>query len=318
MTRYALTFITLALAYGGAAPAFGDSTVTGTVAPGGSLRSSSDVAPTPANPVIVTATTAEDFKQDGSGCRTNCSQGPSTITITTKDKHDRANGPGIEGPSGWDYLGPQVDVVSSQQIAVARVAFEVDASLVRPDFNAKGLYGQFGFKDIRPGERNGDEVMGFETAGSDSPMADRSLLEKLPDGDYRLTVTQVFGSSFDLFQQSWFMFGYGMGEDLTDAIRKGMKVWMKTNYKASESWKVTVSPAVAKTLKLKSTTIGQASFPKPGGKNRRIPLTSAARKALRKYSRVVVKLQLAAKGPDGKVERDSRSVTLEKPKSELG
>jgi hypothetical protein len=314
MTLRALPLITLALALGGVAPAVADSTTTATVAPGGSLRSSSDAAPSPANPVIVTATAAE-----GDGCRVNCSQGDSTITIALKGKHDRANGPGIEGPSGWDFLGPQVDVTTSQAYSnIAKVSFEVDASLVRPDFNGVGLYGQFGFENISPGQRGESMVMSFEPAGSDSPMADRTLLEKLPDGDYRLTVTQVFGSSFDLFQQSWFMFGYGMDDDLTDTIRNGMKVWMKTNHKASESWKITVSSAVARTLKLKSITIGSASFPKPGGKNRRIPLTAAARKALRKYNRVVVKVNLTAKGPNGDVERDSRSFTLKKPESELG
>jgi hypothetical protein len=131
-------------------------------------------------------------------------------------------------------------------------------------------------------------------------------------------VLQVFGTSFDLFQDSWFLFGYGMGDDLTDAIRKGLPVWMKTNYRASERWKVTVSSAVARALKLKSTVIGQQSFPKPGGKQRRIPLTAAARKALRKYSRVRVTLSLVAKGPGGEVQRDSRSVELEKPKPDLG
>jgi hypothetical protein len=312
MPRRALPLLTLALTLAGAAPAVADSTSSATVAPGGSLRSSSDAAPSPGNPVIVTATAA-----GGEGCRVNCSQGDSTVTITLKDKHDRANGPGIEGPSGWDYLGPQVDVTTSQAYSnIAKVAFEVDASLVRPDFSGNG---QLGFENVDPGEQRGDRmVMSFEPAGSDSPTADRTLLEKLPDGDYRLTVTQVFGTSFDLFQQSWFMFGYGMDDDLTDTIRNGMKVWMKTNYKASESWKVTVSSSVARTLRLKSTTIGQATFPKPGGKNRRIPLTAAARKALRKYSRVRVTLKLTAKGPDGETMRDSRSVELEKPKSELG
>ena len=128
----------------------------------------------------------------------------------------------------------------------------------------------------------------------------------------------MYSSSFDLFQQSSFVMGVSPADDLTDALRNGMKVWMNTNYKASESWKVIVSSAVARTLKLKSTTIGEASFPKPGGKNRRIPMTAAARRALRKYSRVRVTLKLLARGPDGAVERDSRSVELERPKSELG
>jgi hypothetical protein len=315
MTRRALPLLTLTLALAGAAPAAADSTTTATVPGGGSLRSSPDAAPSPANPVIVTATTAEDFKQDGSGCRTNCSDGPSTITISLKDKHERTNGPGIEGPSGWDFLGPQVDVTSSQQINIASVAFEVDASLVRPDFSGNG---QLGFNNVTPGDRGEQQVMSFEPAGSDSPAAERTLLEKLPNGDYRLTVTDVFSSSFDLVQQSWFMYGYGTDDDLTDALRKGMSVWMKTNYKASEAWKVTVSSAVARALKLKSTTIGSATYPKPGGKNRRIPLTAAARKALRKYSRIRVTLKLTAKGPDGDIMRDSRSVELERPKSELG
>lgn len=310
--------LALALSLGAASAAgAADSTTTGTVAPGDSLRSSADAAPTPANPVIVTATTAQ---QGGQGCNTNCSDGPAQVTITLKDKHDRANGPGIEGPSGWDFLGPQVDVTTSQPFPnIAKVSFEVDGSLVRPDFNGEGLFGQFGFENRAPNQRGEQMIMGFEPAGSNSPSADRTLLEKLPDGDYRLTVTQVFGSSFDLFQQSWYLMGVPMSYDLTDALRNGMKVWMKTNYKASESWKVTVSPAVAKVLKLKSTVIAAATFPKPGGKkNRRIDLTAAARKALRKYSRVRVTLSLTAKGPDGKVEKDSRSVELEKPKSELG
>jgi hypothetical protein len=309
MPRRALPIIAVALSLAGAAPAAADSTVSGTVPPGGSLRSSPDAAPSPANPVIVTVTTAEDFKQDGSGCRVNCSDGPAQVTIALKDKHDQANGPGIEGPSGWDFLGPQVDVTSSQQIAVARVAFEVDGSLVRPDFN--GSNGQFGFESRAPSEQGESMIEWFS-------MRDRATVEELPGGDYRLTVLQVFGPSFDIFQQSWFAYGYAMDDDLTDARRKGMKVWMKSNYKASESWKVTVSSAVARTLKLKSTVIGTASFPKPGGKNRRIPLTRAARKALRKYSRVRMTLSLTAKGPNGDVERDSRSVELEKPKGELG
>jgi hypothetical protein len=305
-----------AFALAGAAPAMADSTVSASVPGGGSLRSSPDAAPSPANPVIVTVTTAEDFKQDGSGCHTNCSDGPSMVTITMKSKHDRALGPGLEGPNGNDFLGPQIDISTSEGngINIAKVVFEVDASLARPG-HVTGY--PFGYQAVRPGQRG--EPGGMSFVAPDDQMAEYGFQEKLPNGDYRLTTTQIFNnSSVDLLQQSWFVFGYGMDDDLTEALRKGMSVWMKTNYHSAESWKVTVSSAVARALKLKSSTVGKDSFPKPGGKNRRIRLSAAFRKALRKYDRVVVKLALIAKGPDGEVQRDSRSVTLKRPESELG
>jgi hypothetical protein len=321
MSRRTVTMLTavlavaLAIAVAGPPPAFADSTVSGTVPGGGSLRSSTDAAPSAANPVIVTVTTAEDFKQDGSGCRTNCSDGPSMITIAMKDQHDRTLGAGLEGPNGNDLLGPQIDISSSEEpdgINIAKVVFDIDASLVRPG-HVTGY--PFGYQAVRPGQPSAPSPLSF--AAPNDPTGEYAFAEKLPDGDYRLTTLSISNSSIDLLQQSWFVFGYGLDGNLTEARTKGMSVWMKTNYKSSESWKVTVSSAVARTLKLKSTTIGQKSFPKPGGKNRRIPLVPAARKALRKYNRVVVKLHLTAKGPDGNVQRDVRSVTLKKPESEL-
>jgi hypothetical protein len=213
-----------------------------------------------------------------------------------------------------DFLGPQIDVTSSQVHNVAKVSFEVDKSLVRPG-HVKG-YG-FSFKVVRPGVPSGDPgAMSFYPQGSDSPMADQTLAEKLPGGGFRLTTSSVFGTSFDLFQESWFMYGYGMDKNLPEAIAKGVKVWMKTNYVASESWRITVSSGVARALKLKSTTIARASFSGPAGKDRRVRLTAAARRALRKYKRVKVQIHLTATGPAG-TKRSSRSHVLQRPKGEL-
>jgi hypothetical protein len=297
-----------------AAPAAADSTTSGSVPPGGSLRSSTDAAPSPANPVIATVTTAGAFANGSGPCRVNCSDDEgSTITIAMKDKRDRTNGPGIEGPSGYDFLGPQIDISTSQNPPnnVAKVVFEIDASLVHPDFTEKPsehFSRPFSFKVYRPGDRASGDL---QTSSFDS-------VEQLPGGDVRITAEKfAWAGSWDLFQESWYALLYATRTTLPDTLRRGLPVWLKTNYLTAIDMRVQVTPAVARTLKLKSTTLGQRSYPKGFKGDMRIPFTAAARKALRRYSRVRVSVVSVAKGPKGWTKRGSRAVVLKKPARDL-
>jgi hypothetical protein len=310
VSRRALPLFT-ALALSAAAPALADSTVTQTVGPGGTVRSSSDPAPTPANPVIAVATLS-----GGDTCRVNCTDGDSTVTIAMKDKRDRANGPGIEGPSGYDFLGPQIDITSAgERSYLASVAFEIDRSLVRPDFLFPWKPGDdfsrpFSFRLFRTGEqpvRGQDQNSPFEK------------VEQLGDGDVRITAANyAWLGSYDLFQESWFAHTYVTKDNLTEALRKGVAVWLKTNYATAVDLRITVSSAVARKLRLKSTTLGRASYPKSFKGDMRVPLSAAARKALGKYKRVKVSLDSVATGPENAVQRKSRAATLKRPESDLG
>jgi hypothetical protein len=309
----------LALAAASTAPAAAqaDSTTTQTVPPGGTMRSSPDAAPSPANPVIVNLTAAQSSEQ---GCRTNCQQGDVTYTIAIKDKHDRARGDGLEGPNGYDFAGPQVDVTSSQTDgpgggSEVRLSFEIDSSAYTPDFYATpGNTGinsnQFFFEEIGQDGRN-------LTQGFPGIFA----VEKLADGDLRLTVPKdqhgrenVFTGSFDLLEQSFYVRNYlNSREDssLQTVLRKGVPIYFFGNYESTVKAKITLSPAVARKLRLKSNVIGAKNFPKAGEGTARIKLTRAAVKALKKYKKVVVYIETEHSGPRDQVKTKKSKATLE-------
>ena len=304
----------LALAAASTAPAaHADSTTTQTLPPGGTMKSSADAAPSPANPVIVTVTAGQSFEN---GCRTNCQQGDVTYTIAIKDKHDRARGPGLEGPNGYDFVGPQVDVTSSQTEfpTEMRVSFEVDETTYLPGFFS------------RPGNTgiNSNQFF-FEHVFQDGRSQTYPTIldvERLADGDLRLTPEKdrsgsgrdtLFTGSFDLLQQSFYVrSGYGSADkgSLETALRKGVLVDFFSNYESVVKAKITLSPSVAKKLRLKGTTIGAKNFPKAGEGSSRIKLTRAAVKALKKYKKVVVYIETEHTGPGGQVETNKSKTTL--------
>ena len=316
----------LALAAASTAPAaHADSTTTQTLPPGGTMKSSADAAPSPANPVIVTITAAQSFEN---GCRTNCQQGDVTYTIATKDKHDRARGEGLEGPNGYDFVGPQVDVTSSQTQSPTevRISFEVDGSTYLPEFFA------------RPGNTGINSNQFFFDHqfqdGRSQPYPITFDVERLADGDLRLTPERdmsstgrdtLFTGSFDLLQQSFYVrSGYGFTDkgSLETALRKGVLVDVFSNYEASVKAKITLSPSVAKKLRLKGATIGAKTFPKAGEGSERIKLSRAAVKALKKYKKVVVYIETEHAGPAGQVltKRSKTTLTVKKTavEEELG
>ena len=127
--RVQLPLLTAVLVLAGSAPALADSTVTGTVPPGGSLRSSPDAEASAANPLIVTVTTSGEY--GSSNCRSNCSQGDSQVTIGLKDQHVH---PAAGDAKPFYVVGPQVDVASSQNLNIDRIVFEIDSSVIRPNF----------------------------------------------------------------------------------------------------------------------------------------------------------------------------------------
>jgi hypothetical protein len=295
----------LALAAASTAPAAqADSTTTQTLPQGGTMRSSQDASPSPANPVIVSLTNA----QDPPSCQFPPCQQDSTFTITLKDAHDRARGDGIEGPNGFDFVGPQVDITASDPNARVRLAFDVDASAYAPGFSGNGPH-QFACEHLNPsGQLNPAVYCRFDA-------------EKLADGDVRLTFPRdqhgndtVVTGSFDLLEQSFYVnSGYDGGKDkgsLQTALSKGVAIDFSGNYAASVKAKITVSPSVARRLRLNSTTIGAKSFPTAPKGSARIKLTSAARKALKKYKKVVVYVETVHTGPGGQIKTKKSKATL--------
>jgi hypothetical protein len=290
--------------FGSAAPVLADSTTTQTVPPGGSMRSSPG-APTAENPLVAIVTYAVT-----QGCPPGqCQQEPASFTISLKDAHDRASGPGLEGPSGYEFIGPQVDVSSTAAPQDVEVSFEIDASLPTPgSLNPN----PFSFAVYRPGSRTEFMPSGLVTGA-------------LPDGDLRLTPDAERGGdftgpgSYDVVEDAFFAQAYrGADDSLPEARHKGIDVYFKTNFEVGLKWTITVSDPVRKALRLKSNTIASKSFDNPGSGYRRIPMTTAARRALRRYSKVVVTARSIARGPRGQVIRDKATITLKKPDSELG
>jgi hypothetical protein len=292
------------------APAQADSTITETVPAGASLRSSPG-APTPETPLVVVVTNKTAPQPAPAGCPpTICSSddGARSFTISLKEARDRALGPGIEGPSGYVYLGPQADVSSTAAPQNVAVSFELDSSVPMPGFLAPS---PFSYAVYGP--------------GSDDPFMALGLANgSMPDGDYRLTPDKQRGGgftgpgSYDVLQDAFFALAYSNEDSLPAALKHGVAVSLKTNFRVTADWTITVSESVRRSLRLKSSTIGHKLFGKPGGGDRKVPLTAAARKALRKYSRVVVTAKAIARGPDGQVIRDKTTITLKKPDSELG
>jgi hypothetical protein len=306
----------LALAAASTAPAArADSTTTQTVPPGGTMRSSPDAAPSPANPVIVNLTAARSPEQ---GCHVNCQYGDVTYTITMKDKHERGRADGLEGPNGYDFVGPQVDVTSSQTDgpgggSEVRLSFEIDSSAYTPDFYAG-----------RDTGINSNQFF-FEEIGQDGRNLNRGgpgifVVEKLADGDLRLTPEKENGrdslltGSFDLLEQSFYVRNYlNFREDnsLQTVLRKGVSIYYFGNYESAVKAKITLSPAVARKLHLKSKVIGKKNFSKAGEGTRRIQLTRAAVKALKKYEKVVVYIETEHSGPRDQVKTKKSKATLE-------
>ena len=318
MRRTPLLAVLALLAASTAPAAQADSTTTQTVPPGGTMRSSPDAAPSPANPVIVTLVAEQSLE---GGCRTNCQQGDVSYTITIKDKHDRGRADGLEGPNGYDYVGPQVDVTSSQTQSPTqvRLAFEVDSTTYTRGFNttpgATGITAdQFTFEHV------------FQD-GRSQPYPTIFVVEKLADGDLRLTPPKnqfggdaVFTGSFDLTEQSFYTRSGYNGDDkgsLQTALRKGVLIDFFGNYEASVKAKITVSPSVAKRLKLKSTTLGTKTFPTAAEGKGRIKLTRAAVKALKKYKKVVVYIESAStRTADGQQVKAKKTKTTLTTKTE--
>lgn len=311
MRRVVLLSLLLA-AVAPAATAQADSTTTRALGPGESMRSSPDAAPSAATPVIATVTvTSIDSMSYPPPATTN-------VTIAMKDRPDSGPGENPEGPSGYEYMGPNVTIGADEKFTGLSVVFEVDGSSNLPGFLLKktgGSPNQFSFHQQRPGE----PVM----TGFNYMALDYGKVEKLSGGDFRFTPEGGNGyigalGSFDLLQQAFYADPSPTDDSLPDALRKGIGVFLKTNYAATVEWAVKVSTAVAKKLKLKSTTIAAKTFAKPGGEYRHIPFTASARKALKHYKRVAVTLHAEATGPDGQVITKKKALTLRTPESDLG
>lgn len=298
MRRPVLLAVLCFAGFGSAAPALADSTTTQTVPAGASVRSSPD-APTPENPLVVIVRNTCPPGQ--------CPPGDPSVTISLKDARDRSNGPGIEGPSGYVFIGPQVDISTTGAPQHTAVSFEVDASVPLPG----NLFAEpFGYAVYRPSQPGGNEFFPY-----------RLVSEQLADGDLRLMPGEggfTGPGSYDVFESAFFAQASGLDNTLPDARKNGVAVFLKTNFRVEVEWRITVSDSVRRTLGLSSTTIGKKTFARPGGGKRRIPLTLAARRALRKYSKVAVTARAVVRGPRGKVIRDKDAFTLEKPESELG
>jgi hypothetical protein len=303
-----LGLIVASLASVGTAQA--DSTVTQTVPAGGSVRSSPG-APTPQTPLVVIVTNRTPAQPAPTGCPPDvCASddGTRSFTVSLKDARDRALAPGIEGPSGYVYTGPQADVSSTAAPQNVAVSFELDASVPMPDSLNPN---PFHYAVYRSGFGDPFMALGLATGA-------------MPDGDIRLTPDKQHGGgftgpgSYDVLQDDFFALAYRTDDSLPAAIRNGVSVGLKTNFKVTADWTIKVTESVRRVLRLKSTTIGHKVFAKPGGGDRKVPLTAAARKALRKYSRVVVTANVVARRSDGNVIRDKVKLTLKKPQSDIG
>lgn len=298
MRRSPLAVLLALVAAGIPAAAHADSTATQAVPAGGSMRSSPDIAPSPANPVIVTVSTA-----NGS---------PATITITSTDRTDAGPDGNAEGPSGFLYMGPRFDITSPDTTQM-KLVFQVDGSLGLPGFIAlsDGINGhQFFLHSVGTGRQ--------ETTGFNFMYDVFDGEQTTADGDHVLTMNSAFPGKFEPLQQSFYSMLYARDDSLPEARKDGVPVYLKTNFRSTLHWTVTVSSAVAHKLHLKSTTIAEKTFDNSRGGNQRIPMTAAARKALRRYSRVAVRVNSVAKGPNDEVIRDKDAITLSTPPSELG
>ncbi len=319
MRRISLLAV-LALGAACAAPAAqADSTTTQTLARGESMRSSPDAAPSPATPVIATVTNTSNAY----GACQDCPPETYTFTLTLKDKHDRARGPGLEGPNGLEYVGPQVDITASGSgpeggppgATAARhaITFEVDPSAFHPGFfAAPGNTGinskQFFFFGNDPGKSNpgGD----YSIFGSITQLAAGDVLLN-PAGGSAYS-NSLDAKQYDVAQQEFYArAGISVPkESLPTALRKGVKVDFFGNYRHTAKIDVAVSPSVAKRLRLKSRILGTKTFTNSGLDDGTVKFNSAARKALKKYKKVVVYAESTHTTPWGEKETNKAKVTL--------
>jgi hypothetical protein len=275
---------------------------------GESMRSSADASPSPANPVIAIVS---NTNQPVPGAPPEY-DGSATITVVTKDRADTAPGGNPEGPSGYEYMGPNVMISSADQ-ANYSIAFEVDGSLRMPGFIPGSTpinKNQFFFHRIPTGQP--------DSTGFNYSAATFSAVETFGDGDYRMSVGRGGLGSYDVLQQAFYANAHDSHNELPDALKNGVGVSLQTNFDCSVDWTIKVSSAVAHTLKLKSTTIGHKFFAKRGGGDQRVRLVPAARRALRHYSRVSVMALSVATAPNGQVIKDKHTWSLTTPQSQLG
>lgn len=296
MRRAAPPCLAFVLAAALAGTAHADSTTTQAVPPGGSMRSSTDAAPSPETPLIVTVTnTNQPPSPPPPGTAPfPGSDGSVAVTVTLKDKHERAT------PSGFEFAGPQADIAGEGNLALA---FDVDRSVPLPGY-------------IR-GPKGGRNYYTLLVAFEGDPYSLRYTVTDLPDGDFRLVPECCGAGSYDILQQAFYALAQDSHDSLPDALKNGVGIGLKRNFRCTADWTIKVSSAVARRLKLKSTTIGAKSFG-PSGGNGRVPLVRAARRALRRYSRVSVTAHVVATAPNGQVIRDKTTFTLKTPEGELG
>src|SRR4051794_13791478 len=324
-----------------AAPALADTTFTQTVTPGGSFRTA-EGPPTEATPLIISGTI--------SNCSSGCPAGPITLTVTFHgDEAGDVNGPEFEGES--NELAPAgravdvslsgADVQGQRAVGVASITFDVDKSQLYPGFTGLGghgvqlgsLSGPFGKTPKAMYGRQSQWAFGPICGNCDPALAAKN--EKLGDGDLRLTKRADVDPGFAetnytetnnfwldasfLPVQPWgkatISSSFWVRDELPDALRHGVPVSTRSYYHCDLDIDLVVSSAVAHQLHLKSTTIGSKHFdPACDG---RVPINARAKRALRKYKKVVGKVTVTSHNVDGTKTVKSTRLELTKPDSEL-
>jgi hypothetical protein len=157
----------------------------------------------------------------------------------------------------------------------------------------------------------------------------------LPDGDRRLFIEFAAPGRFNIEQNRFVAQLANVSSDLKNgeqslqaALRGGVGSYVRCVYLCTGGTaKITVSASVAKTLRLKSRTVGSESlraaetrqvYGRP--KYSRVRLTKAARKAFKRFKRVPVTISIVLKGARGEVVSKSLKQKLIRveEESELG
>jgi hypothetical protein len=304
-SRLALRFMgaLLLLLLLGSAPVVQAATTTQTVGPGGTVSTGSTVSAD--DPIQMTLTTP-----DGGTISIDKSTGATRPT--------RASGSPEEDSGTFGFFGPTFRVARGMpgEASVSKVVLLIDSSQVPAQWNGKHkeknlLYcltssstagqSKYGFRGSHCGSTS--------TLTSGGPSEYRS--EQLPSGDVLLTfdsLTDFFSSNggvtVDIGHPNFGVkLGYYKGDTLGQVLRNGLRIGGSSLNESTLSATATVSAAVARKLRLPSRVIAKGTG-RPGRAPAYaslltfLPLTSAARTALKGVDSVAITVVITATGPD--------------------
>jgi hypothetical protein len=270
-----------------AAPVAGAETFSQNVSPGGSVSTGSAVSP--ADPIQMTVTT------DSGGAITLDKAAAASrpdFEVTPKRDFGFENRPVYFGPS-LTIRPTRSDTCNQTQdnpcATISTAVFLIEGSLVPRPAGGGGQEDALVWCARTPTAPSSYEP--YQPCGGDVARNSEQVVERLPDGNVRLTLTRAFGlangATFDFGRPLWLVkpnwkAGRFQDQDLPrDRERGGIQGGGGCQIECTWKSTITVSKGAARKLKLRSRTIAQGELRGETSSRRGyIPFTAEARKKL--------------------------------------